>query len=61
MTLSWVSTPIDDAAPCGPDLDAQDDSVFLDYYYDALGRIPEIYIKPGKETDKGPRHRGRGV
>ena len=53
MSFAWALTPIDVASPCGSDLDATDDSAFLDYYYDALSRIPERYIKPGLESDKG--------
>lgn len=53
MKTDWLLTPVADALPCGPDLDSTDDAEFLDYYYDALGRIPEKYIKPGMEGDKG--------
>lgn len=53
MSLDWISTPIADDAPCGPDLDASDDPVFVEYYFDALGRLPERYIKPGKMNYEG--------
>ncbi len=53
MSLEWLLTPVSSVPPCGLDLDAIDDPEFLEYYFDALGRVPEKYIKPGMEGGKG--------
>lgn len=47
MGLKWITDPVDGDDVCGPDLDESDDEDFLDYYYDALNRLPEEYIKRG--------------
>lgn len=51
MALDWITTPVSDDAPCGPDLDATDDGEYVDYYFDALGRLPDRYFTPG--VDRG--------
>lgn len=43
--------PISPEAPCGPDLEKQDDPDFLDYYFEAESRLPERYFTPGLATD----------
>lgn len=47
MELDWLFEPIDEAAPCGPDLERADDDAFVDYYYEAESRMPERYFTPG--------------
>ncbi len=47
MSLDWITTAVSDEEPCGPDLDATDDAEFVDYYFDALGRLPDPYPAPG--------------
>ena len=47
MSLDWITTPVSDGEPCGPDLDTSDDAEFVDYYFDALGRLPDPYPAPG--------------
>lgn len=53
MALEWITTPVSEEAPCGPDLDATDDAEFVDYYFDALGRLPDPYFTPGVNTGNG--------
>lgn len=43
--------PISPEAPCGPDLEKQDDPDFLDYYFEAESRLPERYFTPGLAAD----------
>lgn len=59
MSIDWALTPISDASPCGPNLDTTDDPDFVEYYFDALGRLPERYVTPGMETEKGMRTEDR--
>lgn len=47
MSLDWIKEPVSDEAPAGPDLDLTDDGFFVDYYYDAVGRLPERYVSAG--------------
>ena len=47
MSLDWIAQPISPDDPCGPDLEAADDAEFIDYYYDALARLPDPYFRPG--------------
>lgn len=49
--MDWLVTPISEAAPCGPDLELEDDADFAEYYYDAMGRLPDRYITPGMRID----------
>ena len=53
MALEWIPEPISDDAPCGPNLDATDDAEFVDYYFDAMGRLPDPYFTPGVNTGSG--------
>lgn len=53
MTLDELLTPLSDAAPCGPDLDATMDAGYEDYYFGALGRLPAYYYRPGVERPDG--------
>ncbi|WP_179381031.1 type VI secretion system protein TssA [Jannaschia marina] len=55
MTLEWLTEPIDPEAPCGPDLERGDDEDFLDYYYDAEGRLPTRYITTGQTLGQDGR------
>lgn len=55
MALEWITDPVSDDEPCGPDLDATDDAEFVDYYFDALGRLPDPYFTPGVSTGGGGR------
>ncbi|MBA4492624.1 type VI secretion system ImpA family N-terminal domain-containing protein [Paracoccus sp. S1E-3] len=51
MKFEWLTDPTDDAPPCGPDLEAEDDDAFIGYYYEAEGRLPERYFTPGLAPD----------
>ncbi|MCQ0969178.1 type VI secretion system ImpA family N-terminal domain-containing protein (plasmid) [Paracoccus sp. TK19116] len=53
MTLDWILDPLPDAPPCGPDLAANDDPAFADYYYEAEARLPERYVIPGMAGVEG--------
>ncbi len=53
--MDWITTPVSDDDPCGPDLDATDDADFVDYYFDALGRLPDPYFTPGMTKPDGGR------
>lgn len=55
MALEWALKPVSDDAPCGPDLDKSDDADFVDYYFDALGRLPERYVIPGMTVRQGDK------
>ncbi len=44
MRFDPLFEPISDDAPCGPDLEADGDDGFVDYYYEAMARLPERYI-----------------
>ena len=55
MALEWLLEPVSEAEPCGPNLDASDDPDFVDYYFDAVGRLPERYVIPGMQIDKDRR------
>lgn len=51
MAFDWLADPISDDAPCGPDLEATDDSAFIDYYFEAESIMPERYFTPGIKAD----------
>lgn len=51
MALDWLTTPITDEEPCGPNLDLADDEDFVDYYFTALGRLPEAYFNPNRPPE----------
>lgn len=46
-----ILDPVSPEAPCGPDLERQDDEAFLDYYFEAESRLPERYFTPGLAAD----------
>ncbi|MEM6758940.1 MAG: type VI secretion system ImpA family N-terminal domain-containing protein [Pseudomonadota bacterium] len=50
MSLDWIRDPISDDAPAGADLWEDGDAEFDEYYFDALGRLPETddYVKLGR-------------
>lgn len=47
MALDWLKEPVSEDAPCGPDLDKANDDAFVEYYFEAEGRLPERYFTPG--------------
>ncbi|MFV0410654.1 MAG: ImpA family type VI secretion system protein [Paracoccus sp. (in: a-proteobacteria)] len=51
MKFEWLTSPCESDPPCGPDLEAGDDAAFVDYYYEAEGRLPERYFTPGLAPD----------
>lgn len=52
MTLDWVCEPVNPEHPAGEDLYENDDEAFGDYYFHAVGQLPEAgdYFKPGMEV-----------
>lgn len=52
LTLDWVTQPISEDLPCGPDLEVAEDEAFIDYYFEAEGRLPERYFVPGMRSDR---------
>ena len=44
MRYDHLLEPISDDQPCGPDLENEGDDDFIDYYYEAMARIPERFI-----------------
>ncbi|WP_194269420.1 type VI secretion system ImpA family N-terminal domain-containing protein [Tritonibacter litoralis] len=51
MSLEWISQPLNEASPAGDDLFETDDAAYGDYYFGAVGRLPEPgdYFRPGME------------
>jgi len=47
MAIDWLTTPVSDDLPSGPDLAAEDDDAFASYFYEAQGDLPERYFVPG--------------
>lgn len=47
--------PISPDAPCGPDLLAEDDDAFLDYYFNVEDRLPTSYYNISRGTLFDPR------
>ena len=45
MNSSELCRPISAEAPCGPDLEADDDDAFVDFYFDALANLPENFVQ----------------
>lgn len=41
MILDWISTPVSEDEPAGPDLWDADDSAYSEYYFSATSRLPE--------------------
>ncbi|MBI1219513.1 MAG: hypothetical protein GC186_13300 [Rhodobacteraceae bacterium] len=54
MNVDALLVPLSADAPCGPDLVAEDDEAFLDYYFEALARLPERFYndKTGAMFDR---------
>jgi len=44
MRYAALLDPLSDEEPCGPDLEDTGDDDFIDYYYEAMARIPERFI-----------------
>jgi type VI secretion system protein ImpA len=44
MQAEELLAPLSDDLPCGPDLKAEDDADFMDYYYGVEGRMPERFF-----------------
>lgn len=59
MGFDWATAPVSEESPCGPNLDATDDGDFVEYYFDAVGRLPERYVVPGMDTGGGQRTEDR--
>lgn len=57
MILDWITDPVADTAPAGPDLWAQDDPTYSEYYFDAAARLPEAddYAKIGLSMGDGTK------
>ncbi|MEM9435588.1 MAG: type VI secretion system ImpA family N-terminal domain-containing protein [Pseudomonadota bacterium] len=57
MSLDWIAEPVNADAPCGDDLFENDDAEYSEYYFDAVGRLPEAddYARLGMETSPGNR------
>ena len=55
MKLEALLTPVSEEAPCGPDLNAEMDPAFDEYYFGALGRLPGFYFQPGVDRPDGSR------
>ncbi|MEL6689808.1 MAG: type VI secretion system ImpA family N-terminal domain-containing protein [Pseudomonadota bacterium] len=57
MSLEWIADPVSGDAPCGDDLFENDDAEYSEYYFDAVGRLPEAedYARRGMETGPGER------
>jgi type VI secretion system protein ImpA len=52
MRFDFLKTPINDAEPCGEDLELLGDDAYIDYYYDALARVPERFLVGGQPFDR---------
>ncbi|WP_421701020.1 ImpA family type VI secretion system protein [Aliiroseovarius sp.] len=59
MSLEWLLEPVSEDAPCGPNLDLEDDPEFVEYYFTAMERLPQTYVTPGMEVDGGRRTEDR--
>ncbi len=55
MNLDWITEPISDDAPCGPDLGTGEDAEYEEFYFGALGRLPGEYVRPGVQRPDGSR------
>lgn len=54
MALTWLLDAVSQDAPCGPDLERANDPAFIDYYFEAEGRLPDRYFTPGTRSDANP-------
>lgn len=55
MKIDELLQPVSDDQPCGPDLEATMDPEYDEYYFGALGRLPDFYVQPGVERSDGSR------
>jgi type VI secretion system protein ImpA len=55
MKIEALAEPVSDDLPCGPDLNADVDPHYDEYYFGALGRLPGFYFQPGVERPDGTR------
>lgn len=55
MTLDHLLSPVSDDLPCGPDLNADMDPDYDDYYFGALGRLPDFFAQAGVQRNDGSR------
>ena len=55
MKLDALLTPVSEETPCGPDLNAEMDPEFDEYYFGALGRLPGYFYQPGVDRPDGSR------
>ncbi len=50
MAIAWLTTPVSDDTPCGPDLLEADDEAFVSYYFEAESNLPERYFTPAARS-----------
>ncbi|MBQ2261477.1 MAG: type VI secretion system ImpA family N-terminal domain-containing protein [Loktanella sp.] len=55
MKPEHLIVPVSDDNPCGPDLNETGDAEYGDYYFGALGRLPDFILRPGVERPDGTR------
>ena len=55
MKLEALLEPVSEDQPCGPDLNAEMDPEYDEYYFGALGRLPGFYFQPGVDRPDGSR------
>ncbi|WP_339109785.1 type VI secretion system ImpA family N-terminal domain-containing protein [Thioclava sp. GXIMD4216] len=53
MNMEKLLTPVSAEAPCGADLSALMDPDYDEYYFGALGRLPDRYFVPGVSRPDG--------
>jgi len=46
LSVEWLTLPVTETAPCGPDLEQTADPAFLEYYFAAEAALPERYLLP---------------
>lgn len=54
MAIGWLTDPVSEDAPCGPDLLEADDEPFVSYYFEAESNLPERYFTPGARAANDP-------
>jgi type VI secretion system protein ImpA len=52
MRFDKLLEPVSDEMPCGADLELEGDDAYIDYYYEALARIPERFLSGGQPFDR---------
>ncbi|MGH1369528.1 MAG: ImpA family type VI secretion system protein [Maritimibacter sp.] len=55
MDIDALLEPVSEDAPCGPDLNADMDPEYDEYYFDSAGRLPGFYYQPGVDRPDGSR------